>query len=161
MANPVVVIPGYYGSKLAEASNKTLVWLNSLGLLNGEITLEALRLDKGDPNRVISIGILDEVMILPFFAPDVYKSLTRFLRTNLELDVFEFHYDWRKPLESAADRLLDQLFRLRQAGAQEVDLVTHSLGGLVARAYLQKHGQNPNVPKVKRLVTMGCPHKAC
>ncbi len=39
-------------------------------------------------------------------------------------------------------------------GAQRVVLITHSMGGLVARAYLRDHG----VAKVARLVTLGAPH---
>jgi pimeloyl-ACP methyl ester carboxylesterase len=39
-------------------------------------------------------------------------------------------------------------------GAPQVVLVTHSMGGLVARAYLRDHG----AAKVARLVTIGAPH---
>lgn len=75
MGNPVVVIPGYLGSKLAESVHRRLVWLDVNGLLNPDVTLEALRLDVGDPNRVIPVGILDEIAVLPpFWSPDVYKG---------------------------------------------------------------------------------------
>jgi pimeloyl-ACP methyl ester carboxylesterase len=42
---------------------------------------------------------------------------------------------------------------LEETGAEKVDLVAHSLGGLVARAYLSGH----EAP-VARLVTLGAPH---
>jgi pimeloyl-ACP methyl ester carboxylesterase len=159
MANPVVVMPGYFGSKLADALDKgRLLWLDGHGLLNPEVTLEALRLDIGDPDRVVPVGILDEVVILPpFWDPDVYKGLISFLRGNLELEVREFYYDWRKSLDDAADLLDKQIGRWlkdRPANAK-VDLVAHSFGGLVARAYFQKHGAG----RVDRLVTFGTPHK--
>lgn len=159
MANPVVVLPGYFGSKLADALDKSrLLWLDGHGLLNPEITLEALRLDVGDPNRVVPVGILDEVVILPpFWDPDVYKGLISFLRSNLELEVREFYYDWRKSLDLAADLLRNQIGRWlkdRPPGSK-VDLVAHSMGGLVARAYLKKHGTG----QVDRLVALGTPHK--
>ncbi|MCZ7564167.1 MAG: alpha/beta fold hydrolase [Burkholderiales bacterium] len=39
-------------------------------------------------------------------------------------------------------------------GAERVSLVSHSMGGLVCRAYLRGHG----VRRVARLVTVGAPH---
>jgi pimeloyl-ACP methyl ester carboxylesterase len=158
MGNPAVVIPGYLGSKLADAVHGNLVWLDVHGVLNPEITLEALRLDVGDPNRVVPVGILDEVTVLPpFWDPGVYNALTGFLRNNLKLQVFEFFYDWRKSVEEAADRLNDQVLRwLHQTGERQVDLVAHSFGGLVARAYLTKYS---SAPRVGKLVTLGTPHK--
>ncbi len=157
MGNPVVVIPGYLGSRLADSVHGNLIWLDVHGLLNPEITLEALRLDVGDPDRVVAVGILDEVTVLPpFWDPGVYNALTAFLRGNLHLQVFEFYYDWRKSVEAAADRLNDQILRwLHETGASQVDLVAHSFGGLVARACLTKYPAS----RVARLITLGTPHK--
>lgn len=43
---------------------------------------------------------------------------------------------------------------LRDTGARRVALVAHSMGGLVARAYLRRHGN----ARVSRVVTIGSPH---
>ena len=43
---------------------------------------------------------------------------------------------------------------LAETGARTVSLVGHSMGGLVARAYLQRHGAS----RVARVVTIGTPH---
>jgi triacylglycerol esterase/lipase EstA (alpha/beta hydrolase family) len=43
---------------------------------------------------------------------------------------------------------------LAQTGARTVSLVGHSMGGLVARAYLRRHG----AARVARVVTVGTPH---
>ena len=43
---------------------------------------------------------------------------------------------------------------LADTGARQVILVCHSMGGLVARAYLRRYGAT----KVRRLVTIGTPH---
>ncbi len=40
-------------------------------------------------------------------------------------------------------------------GASQIDIVAHSLGGIVSRYYMAKMGQG----KVKNLVTLGAPHK--
>lgn len=47
---------------------------------------------------------------------------------------------------------IDEL--LAQAGAGQVVIVAHSMGGLVARAYLRRHGG----AQVARVITLGTPH---
>jgi len=64
-----------------------------------------------------------------------------------------------EPVYGAIDSLVEPLAAridefLASTGAQQVVLVTHSMGGLVARAYLRDHG----AAKVARLVTLGGPH---
>jgi len=63
------------------------------------------------------------------------------------------------PPLASIDRFADQLARridaiLIDTGARELSLVGHSMGGIVARAYLQRHGSD----RVARLVTIGTPH---
>jgi len=51
-------------------------------------------------------------------------------------------------IEEGATRLL------RAAGAQQVIIVGHSMGGLAARAWLRRHGS----AQVARVITLGTPH---
>jgi triacylglycerol lipase len=51
-------------------------------------------------------------------------------------------------LEAAIERLC------RETGAARVRLVCHSMGGLVARAYLRKHG----AARIAGVITLGSPH---
>lgn len=44
---------------------------------------------------------------------------------------------------------------LAETGARDVALVTHSMGGLVARAYLRRYG----TVKVRRAIMIGAPHR--
>jgi len=67
---------------------------------------------------------------------------------------FEFYYDWRKPLASLADSFKDYLVNI-VPGDTKVNLVGHSLGGMVARAYAQKYGWD----KINQIVTSGSPHE--
>ena len=54
-----------------------------------------------------------------------------------------------------ADQLAAKLDEIGKAtGAPQVVLVCHSMGGLVARAYLRRYGK----AKVRRLVTIGTPY---
>ncbi|MDX1996368.1 MAG: hypothetical protein SF066_01510 [Thermoanaerobaculia bacterium] len=157
MPNPVIFLPGYYGSKLQHVRSGTEIWLNGKSLVNANNTLSALRLDPNDPNALVPTGVLDEIAILPpFIDPDAYKGVLRFLRTNIKAETLAFHYDWRKSLDSEADRLHGQVQRLvGTSPGQKVSFVAHSLGGLVARAYFARYG----IDRVDWFITLGSPHR--
>jgi triacylglycerol lipase len=57
--------------------------------------------------------------------------------------------DFDKVLNEAVDEVL------RETGSDQVDLVGHSMGGLVIRSYL---ANNPGSTKARRVVTLGSPH---
>ncbi|MDK9698207.1 MAG: alpha/beta fold hydrolase [Siculibacillus sp.] len=58
-------------------------------------------------------------------------------------------------IEILADRLNERIAALlTETGAERVDLVTHSMGGLVARAAMRKGG----TARIARFVTLGGPH---
>jgi triacylglycerol esterase/lipase EstA (alpha/beta hydrolase family) len=58
-------------------------------------------------------------------------------------------------IEHFADQVAAKIDQVRAAtGAAQVVLVAHSMGGLVARAYLRKFGGS----QVRRLITLGTPH---
>ena len=64
-----------------------------------------------------------------------------------------------EPLYTSIDNYVEPLARridevLAQSGATQLILVGHSMGGLVARAYLCRHG----AARVRLLVTLGTPH---
>lgn len=161
MPRPVIVVPGYYGSRLADRLTGDVVWLTVGGLLQPSTTLRALRYDPDDPDAVGAVGILDEVpLILPFWDIKVYEGLLDFLLNDQKLPperVLAFYYDWRRPMAHAADALADQIRRLlAETGSPKVDIIAHSFGGLVARACLQKHNL---AGEVEWLITLGTPHK--
>jgi pimeloyl-ACP methyl ester carboxylesterase len=74
-----------------------------------------------------------------------------YLRPNL----FVFAYDWRKPNEDNAGRLKDYLGCIDKFWkGRKVDIVAHSMGGLVARRYVT---DNAGDKKVDKLLTIGSP----
>jgi triacylglycerol esterase/lipase EstA (alpha/beta hydrolase family) len=59
-------------------------------------------------------------------------------------------------IEHFADQVSDRIAGIEAAtGAAQVVFVCHSMGGLVARAYLRKYGGE----HVRRLITIGTPHR--
>jgi len=75
-----------------------------------------------------------------------------------DTDLFVAFYDWRKSVQDAARLYLKPWIdrAKRRAGAEKVILVGHSMGGLVARSYIQ----GPDYAHdVARLFTLGTPHR--
>jgi triacylglycerol lipase len=79
--------------------------------------------------------------------------LAGYLRLRGFAQVLTFNYRSSQGVERAARELRE--FLRRQVRGGRVDLVCHSLGGLVARVYLQELG---GARRVDRCVTLGTPH---
>jgi outer membrane protein assembly factor BamB len=71
-------------------------------------------------------------------------------------DLFVFPYDWRRDIITTKP-LLDQKIEEIKAhtGKSQVDIIAHSMGGLVARYYISDSSKLPNV---RKLITVGTPY---
>ncbi|MFC2077770.1 alpha/beta fold hydrolase [Candidatus Bipolaricaulota bacterium] len=71
-----------------------------------------------------------------------------------DVDLFTFPYDWRRDLLETSNLLAARIEGiLAQTGAAAVDVVAHSMGGLLARAYVNATDN----PPIRRLIMMGTP----
>jgi len=72
-------------------------------------------------------------------------------------DFFWGFYDWRMPCRESAENYLKNVIdeAKSKSGHSQVHIVAHSLGGLVARDYIQSESFRDDVD---RLVTAGTPH---
>lgn len=86
----------------------------------------------------------------------VWMAIRRFLAQSGVAPIYTVNYG--PPLEDIelfAAQLHERIERIRSAtGAEQVALVAHSMGGLVARAYLRRFGGQ----RISRLITIGTPH---
>jgi triacylglycerol esterase/lipase EstA (alpha/beta hydrolase family) len=73
--------------------------------------------------------------------------------------VARFDYANDQAIVRSADAFESALQRLRDAGVQEIDLVCHSMGGLVAREALSRDAFAGLNVSVGTMVTLGTPHK--
>ncbi len=63
-------------------------------------------------------------------------------------------------VERSAARLGQMIERVRQKeGGAQIDIIAHSLGGLVSRYYLETLAAGPGPKAVANLVTIGTPHR--
>ena len=68
-------------------------------------------------------------------------------------NLFIFNYDWRKRVDDIVEDL--KSFLNEKVGNQNVNIIGHSLGGLVGRIYSQKYFSNQ---KVNQIISIGSPH---
>ncbi|MFI5330645.1 MAG: esterase/lipase family protein, partial [Desulfobaccales bacterium] len=101
-----------------------------------------------------------------------YQELVQELRHNLSqkadepVPVFPFAYDWRQPLSMIEEQLsafvweviertqlLKHYYDLSYGIDPKVNLVGHSMGGLIITGYLEKYGRKAPVTKVATLAS--------
>jgi len=71
-------------------------------------------------------------------------------------NLFVFNYDWTKNVDLISEELKNYIQNVVKPPTNtKIDLVGHSLGGLVAKTYVQKNQNNP----VDQLLTLGSPLK--
>lgn len=162
---PVIVVPGITGTDLLDhyPLPAEYVW----SLLEKDYERAALHPDNlmyeaTEPTRVLPGQIFGIA----------YNELLEELRYNLRpsadkpVPVYPFSFDWRKPLETLEEQLADfveevvertQLLRHYHEGGYlndaRVNLVGHSLGGIIIAGYLAQNGRQARVNKVATLGT--------
>lgn len=88
-----------------------------------------------------------------------YDGLINTLKTigyRENLNLFTFTYDWRQSIEKTSQDLNNFLQEKiwNEKPNQKINLIGHSLGGLVARIFSQK-----NINKVSQIISVGSPHQ--
>ncbi len=142
----VIVVPGLLGSNLKAGDRR--IWPD-WGVIDG---LRELAYMEGATDRIEPDGLIDGVF------DDLIESLAG------SHEVIPFAYDWRRPIEEAAQRLatvVEGALDARATSGQPVRLLAHSTGGLVTRAMQLESPQvwdrmmwNPGA----RLLLLGTPN---
>ncbi len=150
---PVIIVPGILGSRLRDSVTGEELWPGSIyNLLFGPRSL-ALEIDpttlEPRPDHVVAYDLFRSVL-----GTDIYGKILRTLeRTGgyvrgqpgqpvgtRQRRYYIFPYDWRQDnvvIARKLDALIEQLRRDYGDPQLKVDLVAHSMGGLIARYYLQ------------------------
>jgi pimeloyl-ACP methyl ester carboxylesterase len=144
---PLVVVPGILGSKLCNGSE--VVWGNRSSLSN----FSRLDLAASTSEVLAPCGLLDQVSVLgSFWKIDAYGGLIEKLKSlgyEEGKTLFVFDYDWRRSNFDTAGLLAKYLAKI---GAPEVDIVAHSMGGLVTSIMIHESGA-----RVHKVLFLGTP----
>lgn len=91
-----------------------------------------------------------------------YDRIYRFSYAGVDRDDLHLPYastDTYGDIAGAAQRLRHMLRKIARAHpGRNVDLITHSMGGLVARRLLVDSAEQPALPRIEHLVTFATPH---
>jgi hypothetical protein len=104
-----------------------------------------------DENQEVSIIVEREYGALGTYKEIIDKLCDVFS----DRPIYFFSYDWRQDNESNAE-ILRQFIEQLTAGGGKVDLVCHSMGGLVASSYYKMY---PDDHRTGKIITAGTPYE--
>ncbi len=171
---PIILIPGFAGTTLSTSDLGTVyegddghggifehhylaneqVWINTSEAANpGED-------DYFDALKMKPDGQTPESNLYPRFpVPEVYQPTLEYFRTKGYRDgrdLFTFAYDWRRDIRINNDQLDDLITYAKQrTGLPKVNIIAHSMGGLLIRHYITDATKAQNI---FRAVTLGTPY---
>lgn len=169
---PLILIPGIAGSELK--TTEMTIWNEDNG--HGGIFTNIYPAEKVWVNNIeaVKLGNDDYFDILKMFDDgktsqanlaltgnlfDGYQETISFFVSNgytLNKDFFLFPYDWRRDIALSSPLLDQKINEIKtQTGSTKVDIIAHSMGGLVARNYISDTAKAKNV---RKLFTLGTPH---
>lgn len=156
----IILIPGFKGSVL-RMTNGLVIWPNLIKAHFGEKLSLALPLPKENPENTIHLKsddiVRDVKIISDFLKQDVYGYFLSSLRQHVpsNIEIIPFHYDWREELEEPITRLNELIEKLSQNQQGPIDLISHSMGGLITARMLQMTSSN----LIRHVFFVGTPFK--
>ena len=152
---PVIIVPGIISSRLKIGSQE--IWPDILLMTASidDIHLNDLIMNNsGESISDISTSTIIRNIGNYNFFNGLFSSLD-----NIDLeeneDVFEFPYDWRLDVETTVAKLKDKIEEVKtQRGVGRVNLIAHSMGGLIVKKYLKDYGGS----SADKFIDIGTPH---
>lgn len=153
---PVLIVPGLLGTELGIPGTK--LWLD-LDRAFTDLTdrfMDPLRftaeLNPFNPSVGIEHVITRKDALAGLASFDYSDSLLRELEGRgyvRGIDLFDFPYDWRHGVSSGiVQQLADRIAYIRmQTGTEKVDVVAHSMGGLIVKRYVLEHASGSGIGK--------------
>lgn len=159
---PVIIIPGIMGSYLNKNDKKgTEVWpgIGSLALSKEDGHLDVLL----NLSTLVTKGVLKKTFLANYFSGLEGSLDAAGFKENDNL--FYFGYDWRqdvdglswKGVSSTTKTLAEYINEVRvKTGSEKVDIVAHSMGGLLVKSYLNHFGSENN--NIRKFIDIATPH---
>ncbi|MBI2034067.1 MAG: hypothetical protein HYT13_03150 [Candidatus Liptonbacteria bacterium] len=168
---PVIIVPGITGSKLNLETSlfTTTAWIDLVKLIDpldlwlSDLELPSSGIPAQPPNpQIRPIDILRKIIIsLGLIQPEVF-DYTETLISKLTdsgyiegQDLFVFPYDWRLGISDVSEKFERHVREIvAQTRTNKVDIIAHSMGGLLAKEYIRRFGGS----FVHQLVLVGVPN---
>lgn len=183
---PVILIPGLFGSKLRDKQTGKEVWPGSAtDVVFSDYQQLALKFDRETlqvlPDNLEAYDVADRVLGQDIYGPIIstleksggyQRGVPGTPALKNERRYYVFPYDFRQDNSRhalALEALIDKIRRDYSNPDLKVDLVAHSMGGLVARYYLRYgvadvlNGEHEQVTlygttRVRKLILLGTPN---
>ena len=159
--NPVIIIPGIMGTELYNGDD--LIWLDlsqTAADINDYFLTENLNLDNRgiSLNNIQSGNTIKKMTALLIFNQNIFEGLQQNLEQNdyqENQNLFFFPYDWRLDLNETKNLLKQKIDEIKeQTGKNKVNVIAHSMGGLLVKDYLSSYGKE----SIDKLIFVGTPH---
>jgi pimeloyl-ACP methyl ester carboxylesterase len=184
---PVIIIPGMLGSRLVDRETGAEAWPgSSRKLLTSGYPELAFKIDP-DTLEPLDDGLIPGGIFDSAVGRDFYGRIITALRktggyrqaqlgqhaTHGDALMYTFTYDWRQDLVAAVrklDELIEQIRRDYDDPTLRVDIIGHSMGGLIVR-YYERYGTKDvldgnffpitgdGARKLRRVVLLGTPNQ--
>jgi pimeloyl-ACP methyl ester carboxylesterase len=157
ISGPLIFIPGILGSRLCDRAEK-VVW-GHRGSLRKFSELALPFEFSPDQLQHRPCGLVDQIqMVGPWRLHRYDHLINNLIGLGYEVgkSLFPFTYDWRLSNFHTANLLKHFVDRTLTDQSQQVDIIAHSMGGLVARIYVQELSR---ADRVRSLTMMGTPHR--
>lgn len=177
---PLVGIHGLMGSEIVDPNTGKVLWGKVHGLFSTTADMHlALPLGQGEKTTLVATGSIKKIGGVEVYA-GIVQTLTQDGGYTLvkgsdavpEAPFFPFAYDWRLSCVENARRLsvfIDAIGERCHDPDIKVDIVAHSMGGLIARYYLLYDGKDvlgeaapvptgEGAAKIRKLVMLGTPN---
>ncbi|MDD5415665.1 MAG: hypothetical protein PHE48_01520 [Candidatus Daviesbacteria bacterium] len=171
---PVIFIPGIGGSEIKASqdiiwsaqdghggtyshaySSNEKIWVNQdkAAELGDDDYFDILRLKTDGQTPEAALSLTGDLTSFGYSDIDSFFTGMGYEKGK---NFFTFPYDWRKDVRNTKDSL-DNLIETAKiaSGQSQVNLVVHSMGGLVARYYIS---DSVKAAKVNKLIELGVPH---
>ncbi len=177
---PLVGIHGLMGSEIVNPSNGEILWGKLRELFQGTADMRlALPIQPGQTTDFVPVASIKKIGGRDVYA-GIVETLTQMGGYTMvsqpgpapPAPFFPFAYDWRLSCADNAGRLAAFIASIQERyhdPSLKVDIVAHSMGGLVARYYLLYGGRNvldeknpvpsyAGAANVRKLIMLGTPN---
>jgi hypothetical protein len=168
----LVFIPAYEGSQLVDPTllpkgdDPACVWGSVEGMTNSKFYFSLRLPNPLEAQPLLTAGPIDVYGKFIAALTNRQDKAPKFAPYTAGADFFTFNYDWRQEIATVSvPEFIDALNNYARIHEQKTGIpaaqtkfviVTHSMGGLIARTLL---GEKPEwAPRIAELVIVGCPN---